>query len=478
MASLRTFALILCWLASGPAAVIRAESPTISASHWVWNRTAPLSADEAKRLRATGAKQLWWNVGTLERDGTQWKGAASFAMPAAPEGIRILPVVRLHHSAQTLAEPAADSALIELLTRASRHFGGEVLQVDYDCPDRLLGRYAEVLAKLRLAIAPTKLHVTALANWPRVTGFPELCASVDGIAPMFYDLETDDMTESPDGARPMMDATTLAAQIATWKTCATAWDAGLPNFTRVTLFDARGKPKGHLGEWRWEDLVFHPALRVERETQSGTTILKAIQSVTLGKTLVSPGEQLVVRWADPGMLHKSVIQAQQAGARGLIFFKLPELNAPGGWSLETVSTFLDQEPGKIAPQLELAWTDNKLELRNTGPLDLPPRFGSAGHRTSAPASGATTSPGFREGGWTFELDLSPASVLELQPGAFSFRDTLTETISQRVTLRFASLRAYGKIISGYIQVNKRPSEVRWRIPELSPLWQRAVLSPQ
>jgi hypothetical protein len=469
-----TLLLTTLLLACLAASFLRAEA--LPVSHWVWNRTAPLSADEARRLRDTGATQLWWNIGTLEREGMRWKGAATFSMPAAPEGIRILPVVRLHHSAQTLTEPAADAALIDLLTRASRHFGGDVLQVDYDCPDRWLGRYAEVLGKLRQAIAPAKLHITALANWPRVAGFAELCASVDGIAPMFYDLETDDMTESPDGARPMTEAATLAAQLALWKTCPTPWEAGLPNFTRVTLFDAQGKPKGHLGEWRWEDLVFHPALRVDRETQSGTTILKATQGVTLVKTSISAGEQLVVRWPDSVVLHKAVMQAQQAGARGVIFFKLPDLNSPGGWSLETLSIFLNQEPGKTAPQLELAWTDNKLELRNLGPLDLPPRFGSATNRTDTAIS--STTAGYREGGWSLELDLPPASMLELQPGAFSFRDMHTETISQRVTLRFASLRAYGKIISGYLQINNRPAEVRWRIPEVSSLWQRAVLPPQ
>jgi hypothetical protein len=458
------------------ASSLHAEAPPVS--HWVWNRTTPLTTEEVKQLRDTGCRQLWWNIGTLERNGTRWKGAASFAIPAVPEGIHILPVVRLHHSAQTLAEPAADAALVDLLARASRHFGGEALQVDYDCPDRLLGRYAEVLGKVRQAIAPTKLHITALANWPRVAGFPELCASVDGIAPMFYDLETDDMTESPEGARPMTDAATLATQLALWKACPAPWEAGLPNFTRVTLFDARGKPKGHLGEWRWEDLVFHPALRVERETQSGTTILQATQEVTLSKTPISAGERLVVRWPDSSVLHSAVMQAQQAGARGLIFFKLPELNSPSGWSVETLSAFLNQEPGKNVPQLELTWTDNKLELRNRGPLDLPPRFGSVTNKTGAAISNAAHPAGYREGGWSLELDLPPASVPELQPGAFSFRDTTTESISQRVTLRFASLRAYGKIISGYLQANNRPAEVRWRIPEVSTLWQRAVLSPQ
>lgn len=463
--------LLLACLASSP---LRAEA--LPVSHWVWNRTAPLSADEAQRLKDTGTTQLWWNIGTLERDGTQWKGAAGFSMPAAPEGIRIFPVIRLHHSAQTLAEPAADEALIDLLTRASRRFGGEVLQVDYDCPDRLLGRYAEVLGKLRRAISPAKLHITALANWPRVTGFSELCASVDGIVPMFYDLETDDMTESPEGARPLTDPTTLEAQLALWKTCPTPWEAGLPNFTRVTLFDARGKPKGHLGEWRWEELVFHPALRGERETRNGTTMLKAAEEVTLSKTPISAGERLVVRWPDARVLHQAVMQAQQVGARGLIFFKLPEPNSPSGWSLETLADFLGPEPDKATPQLELAWAGNKLELRNTGPLDLPPRFGPATDKTDT-ASSTRHPASYREGGWTLELDLPPASVLELRPGAFSFRDTSAESISQRVTLRFASLRAYGKITSGYLQMNHRPAEVRWRIPEVSPLWQRAVLSP-
>jgi hypothetical protein len=149
--------------------------------------------------------------------------------------------------------------------------------------------------------------------------------------------------------------------------------------------------------------------------------------------------------------------AGESGARGLLFFKLPAPGSPSGWSLETLKTALHED---AAPRFELVLEKARLVLRNASAVDLPPRFASSADATDA--------------GWLIELDLAPASVLDLAAGEFAFRDSEMEKKTGRVCLRFTSLRARGMIGSGFFQCLTHPSSLRWRIPEISDAWQDAV----
>jgi hypothetical protein len=445
--------LLCCAVVAWGVACAYAEDH-LQIAHWVWNRTEPLGAAETEALHRTGGRELLWNPGTLEREGTQWRGPETWVMPPAPDKIRVIPVVRLHHAATTLEDPNADAGLVSLLGAWCRHHRADELQLDYDCPDRLLARYAAVLAKVRAELRPARLTATALAHWPGVAGFAELCGSVDELAPMFYDLET----HVPKGVpTALLEEKKLRAQMNGWRTCPVPWRAGLPNFTRVSLLAPSGALAGQLEEWRWDELTLHPALALETPTTAGVTVLRAERAVTLRRHPVEPGGQLVVRWPDLEVLRAGVRLAADHGARGVIFFKLPRPASPSGWSLDTLHEALQRAP---APAFQLVMEPARLTLRHVSAADLPPRFASKA--------------GARDAGWTLELDLNPADVLDLAPGEFALRDKSTEKQSARVTLRFTSLRSGGMIRTGFFQCLTTPKSLRWRIPELSGAWQDAV----
>jgi hypothetical protein len=149
--------------------------------------------------------------------------------------------------------------------------------------------------------------------------------------------------------------------------------------------------------------------------------------------------------------------AAEHGARGVIFFKLPRPGSPSGWSLDTLHEARLRAP---APAFQLVMERARLALRHVSTADLPPRF--------------ATKAGSRDAGWTLELDLKPADVLDLAAGEFVLRDTSMEKQSGRVTLRFTSVRSGGMIRTGFFQCLTTPSSLRWRIPELSDAWQDAV----
>lgn len=442
-----------CIAAGQPGAVESSPSP----AWWVWNRTTPLTAEEAAELREHGVEELQWNLGTLTRQGTQWTGAEKLHLPAPVKDVAIIPVVRLHHAPATITEPLADEALAGLLSRLCKRLDCKTLQLDYDCPDRLLGRYAQALGKIRQRIAPVRLSVTALAGWPRVVGFEELCGRVDELIPMFYDLESDADAER---RAPLLSEATVREQIPLWGRCKTIWRAGLPNFTRVTVLDAQDKALGHVDAWRWETLLYDPAWEVRTGTTQGMTELHARSATKVGRTPIAQGGGLLIRWPDGKLLQAATQAASAAGAGGVVLFKLPQADSPSGWSLGTVlEAVRAQEPKDLLPAVQdfrLVQKGSRLTLLHEGSVDLPPRFASPR--------------------WTLELEVAPSALTELAAGEFAGRDSALEEHTGHVTLRVAHLRSGGSLRTGYFQYLHPPAVLRWRIPQLSPLWQSAAPS--
>jgi hypothetical protein len=438
----------------------KAESTSPPFSLWAWNRSTALKAEEIHALQKAGVHDLWWNLGTLTRRGNGWMGTESFSMPAAPEGVRLLPVIRLHEGADTLEDATANERLPLVVKAMVAKFGAPAIQVDYDCPDSLLPRYADVLARCRDAIKPVPLGATALAHWPKVKGYAAFCRSVAEVMPMFYDLDSANRVpvrlQYP---APLADPRRLPGWIKEWNDCPTPWRAGLPNFTRVTLLDANGWSLGHLPEWRWETLVFRPALKVAADTHDGTTLLSAQESGAVGRTPFRSGQHLLVRWPDLVVLGRAMKEAENAGAAGIIFFKLQEAQAPGGWSLSELARLPNEPPPWSPKDFSVSLVHSHLVLTNLSPHDLPPRFATA----AQPA----------DRGWTLEVQNASDAVSEISPGGFTSADGQSMPDGEIRRLHFAWLRASNKLESGYVHITatggKGPS-LRWRIPQISPVW--------
>jgi hypothetical protein len=135
----------------------------------------------------------------------------------------------------------------------------EEVQIDCDTPDRLLGSYARALGEIRRLVP--RLTVTALAGWSRTPHWESLQQNVDEIFPMFYDLEVDPPGVGSGAApRPFIERDVVAAQLRDWSKCRIPWRAGLPNFARLTLYNTAGKSRGHIRQWRWNDVSFNAGL--------------------------------------------------------------------------------------------------------------------------------------------------------------------------------------------------------------------------
>ncbi len=446
----------------GVVALLWAQNEGVAAGfdYWVWHRTQPLAERERQELVAQGVQTLYWHAGEMvqqPRGGTwRWKNPPRPVAGWAGSECRVVPVVRLTSDSRKPFAPEALAGLIPELKSVAGDAGA--VQLDFDCPDRLLPDYAAALRSLRTTIP--HLSITALAGWPRVAGFKELTSAVEEIAPMFYDLQADPTGVSADAPPPpLLDPEQIATVILPWKNCPIPWRAGLPSFARLTVFDRTGLFRGQIPNWSWEDVCFQSNLRTLAPTRLGVSLFRVAKETKVAATPVTEDEIVVSRFADRPALAKAVRLAREAGAQGVILFRLPDDTGPGGGSLESLGQLeSDQRPSLI---LRTSGED-RLELVNDSPVDLGPRL--SGERND------------RDRGYALEID-APAPVFR-EAGAGDFWRVTSHTrpesdqprpapvtLATRLTLWFGDLPAHGTRQTGLFQLAASASvaQLRYRI---------------
>ncbi len=421
------------------------NGPMDAPAYWVWHRSSPLTDAELQSLREAGVKRLYWQAFETGWDGKGWKSNRISSPQRYYEGIEVIPVFRLKPESAFLGSPDAP-ALLARQVRLWLEGKAEPaeMQIDFDCPDRLLGKYADFLTELGMVLSPVKISITALASWPGRADFRKLARSVVSLAPMFYDLEADAPADILMGNyRPMADPS-AAKWIASWSSCSRKWVAGLANFERVSFFDDQGRLIGHARGWTHDALFFRRGLRVEHPG-NGITVFHADQAISVAGTRIPAGGRVVHRMPEMASLRTLVEASDRAGASHVIYFTLPGPGIEGAYTpghlahAETAPTLVAQVDA-----------DGCVRLENKGPADVP------------------------AGIWELELESnSTAAFRSASPGEFAetfIGDGLPAEHAGRIRLRFSKLPAAHSLRSGRLVA--RAAEVRWRVSgltEMSPI---------
>ena len=399
-------------------------------------------------------RELFWHVGELETRAGHWHWRRRpIALPKC--AVHLVPVLRLD---PTMREPFRAEALEELLALlkteiATQHWNE--LQIDCDTPDRLLDSYAAALGQIHRLVP--RLSVTALAGWSRDQSWPALQQAVAEIFPMFYDLKPD-----PNGQPlPLLSQSETDAQLHEWSACRIPWRAGLPNFARLTVYDQAGKSRGHIRDWQPNDLSFNRALADGETTGSGTVLLRPKEAINLNGTPIAAGETLAARWPDRAVLAHAIRQSETAKARGIVYFRLPDGSAGGGWSLAQ----LQQLDTADSPALVLRRADDgTLCLTNDSGVDLPPRLAGEGELDRGYALEIeSASPIWREAMagdfWRVAGHANP----ETKPAAVPI------PLATRLTFWFSELHAGAQLKTGLIQTAPGASAapIRYRVLHLA-----------
>ncbi len=385
------------------------SGPMAPPAFWVWHRSSPLTADEREFL---GKTQLFWQAAECEWGKGKWRMVR--IAPAMKEA-EIIPVFRIKPEPAFLGSPDSAKALAADIRKWSGGSTPEEIQLDFDCPDRLLGEYADFLKSLGKKIAPTRLSITALASWPRHPEFEKLAESVVSLAPMFYDLKADEPAEVKAGRfQPMADPD-VAKLIALWSKCPRPWLAGLPNFERLSVFESDGKLIGHIRGWEHDAVFFHPDLKPQLHAL-GVTVFEPLKPLDLSGTRVPPGAKMVHRMPDAAALASLAKAADDAGASGILYFTLPGPGIQAAYS----PSHLTHPAETLKPVVTLG-EKGTIVLKNPGPRDLPAR------------------------NWELELHSETVDAFRpASPGGFATKDGASGTI----ILRFARLPAGASIVSG------------------------------
>ncbi|MEI9898286.1 MAG: hypothetical protein WDN28_31630 [Chthoniobacter sp.] len=423
---------------------------------WVWHRSSALSAEEQAELAKQHVRTLYWNVGELQNRQGLWRWKrAPLPLDAVAPGFHVVPVVRLTSEEKAPFAAGAMPGLGQALQGVA--VAGK-LQLDFDCPDRLLGDYAAALANLRRTVP--HLSITALTHWPTLRGFAALAHSVEEIAPMFYDLQADPTGVSSDAPPPpLLDPERVAVALHAWSACPVPWRAGLPSFARLTVFDRTGLSRGQIPNWSWDDFCFHKNLHTLGPTRLGVTLFRADRDTRVAHTAVAAEEIVASRFVDREALAKVLAEAQETGAKGAIFFRLADDTDPSGWSAADLGALASAE----APRLLLrAVGEDRLELVNDSEHDVPARL--SGEKSDL------------DRGYALEIDAPAPMFRDALAGDFwrlashahpdADKPTLVAVpLATRLTFWFSHLPARARLQTGLLQLapGATLAQIRYRI---------------
>ena len=417
---------------------------------WIWHRSSALSAREIASVEAAGRGRLYRQIVEFGWREDRWSPRAL----GGPEVLgSAIPVLRLDPGPAMMERPDAAASLAKWLRF---HFDGEVppsLQLDYDCPVRLLARYGTFVSELRSQLGLQQVSVTALASWIESPAFPRLGEAVDEFVPMFYDLTADLPADVVARKVVPMAGEDTVRRIERWKKCRKPWRAGLPNFERLTLFKSDGTLVGHLRQWSPEAVVDTPSLKVLPDF-SGGAAYKAEHAINFQGTPVEPGQLLVWRAPDDEELKQLIATSFSSGASGIVWFALPGPGVRASHSPQHLAALArgeSPEPGIKATRD----SGGRIILRNEGPGDLVMKPGEAMHQL------------------VLESD-QPGAFTSAGPGGF-FRTSLPESspvsinFSRKMVLHFEGLGVNEVIGSepGLVPVRDH-QELRWSLDASSP----------
>jgi hypothetical protein len=353
------------------------------------------------------------------------------------------------------------AALVVALTPVAQLTGD--LQLDFDSPDRLLDGYAQALREIHKVVRG-HLSITALPHWSRADLLGRVSANVDELFPMLYDYDAEPVLPNDRLPQPLLQPDRISKMLRDWSNCPKPWQAGLPCFARLTLYDGAGKSRGQIRNWNWDEVVLNPALFAsKRETAFGTTVLRAEAGARLANSKLQLDDQLVVKMTDRAALRDAMAATRGTSAQGVVLFRLPDPSSSSGWSLHQLG-HLDAQP---ALHLTASPTNESLILRNDGDADLPPFLQSS---SSAPL------------GYVVEIKMESPVFREAEQGDFGRVSTSAQApdgprraavpFATQLSFSFSSLRAGESLSTGLIQLAPGATfrQARWRIRNADETW--------
>lgn len=246
-------AALLLFGAAAFLALRRGPAPKLALSMWFWHSPFRLQLNEAEALKRMGVQHLFVRGGTLSMSTEGPVGILPQRWPGGAQSFDldlVLPFDRgvIRHFEDTPTEVLAKAVSEEFVAsrNAAEASGHRVqgLQIDFDCPTRLLPRYAKMLREIRAALPKDqRLSIAALATWLTASAYRDVLEPLDFHVPQFYEGE---MPKRLDDFKPVADQPSLEAGIRQAEMLRKPYWVGLPAYGHTLAFDADKKLVGTL----------------------------------------------------------------------------------------------------------------------------------------------------------------------------------------------------------------------------------------
>ncbi len=367
--------IVLLALAAGLGAWWRERNrplPSLEVALWYWHQPFRLAPSEATALKAAGVRQLFVRAGTFRKEGLEAKLVLPENWAGSSEGLEVHLVFNFDYTLVDAFEQlpleglarSVETQIVQERARAERAGVPVVgIELDFDCPTRLLPRYADLLHRLRPALhsAHSALSITALPTWFGSNAVEQVQAETDFTVPQFYE---------PQVPKTLTDFVTVSRLALLERGLAQAgrhgapFYAGLPAYGHALIYDERGKLLGTYRSMSALDAMFHPSFRLARAIPADREGHPATPATYIGEdiydfvaTRPAPdgrglGFHLLYDLPAPELLaqHLALVRAQRPGnCRGVILFRYPE---PGELATLPLPTVLATLRGEH-PQPEL-----------------------------------------------------------------------------------------------------------------------------
>lgn len=405
-------------------------------SFWYWNTPFEISDSMENQLRGLGVNVLFVRAGTLSAVDHEPQLTSPQQWTSTRKPFHAHLVFRFDDTITRRFESMPNEALVTCISAAfsaqrksAENFGLKVkgIQIDFDCPARLLPKYAALLKAIRRSAFGSnglQLSITGLISWTGSEHYTELANAVDFVVPQMYEAAFSSSMDSP---KAIGEPEKLADRMERASRSHLPFWIGVPAYGRAMLYSPTGKFLGAYHGLGLAQAFSHPALQYEKtekipgaELGETRVIFRAIRAAADGSGV---GNFLVYQVPNPeavAMHFRIYHEAAPSNCLGAIVYRLPEINESVTIPMEAL--VLAVQGKKASPELTLTAQPHrspyanierpghglqftwKLELDNVGSMATYPSKEGTWIEISATKPGLDVSGG--NGIWSEGVDQS------------------------------------------------------------------------
>ncbi|RYG30948.1 DUF3142 domain-containing protein [bacterium] len=395
MVSFRRLYCLLLFTALLAAGCRRAPLPPAEIGMWYWHTPFRVTDQEWQDLKAIGVKTLYVRAGTLVTDGKEIKLILPQRWESKAKDVVLTfnfhPGLVSHMeelSTETIAAGTLACIRDARTKAANAGIQASGIQLDIDCPTRLLPRYREILDRVRTGLpAGETFSITALPTWLASKHFPALAEAVDFVVPQFYEGRTGKTIHE---IAPITDPEGLRKGLAALARLDVPCYIGLATYGHALQYDGEGRLVSVYGGLSAEDALRHPALEplssspVDGKGHPTADPAKAIGEDLLLLRAISGDDRgrgrgygLAYLLPTPLMVERQMaaFRAERpSGAKGVIFYRFPEPGESMTLPLASVAKAMTSTPTEVDVAVAFKVRSEPWSLIGTDvKSDVPPR---------------------------------------------------------------------------------------------------------